>query len=191
MKRMILLLAAVLLLCGCGRKLPERDETGAPWGDELVNIGLKMGVSDPGFGLTFGEYNDVQAFSGIYYATWNWGEAETIVNAEGEEAVLYPCTVYLLIQDCDTEADAARTLAKWRMAGEGSYEMTETGQAGEMTLSALTTGEDNPYSGGMLAAGSHGKIAVSVELMYTEDFDKDPETVLRAFLDALRFRAEE
>lgn len=192
MKRVVsFVLMVCLLLCGCGRNLPMKTENGEPWQESWLNIGEKVGVSELKNGFLNFEYNEVQAFDGIYYATFIKGEERVIKNAEGKDAKLYPAEIYLLVQDCDSPEDAAASVAQWLAVGEQSYEMEQEEDIREYACYRLSPKTDSPYKEGYLLLGIHNAVAVSVELMVTEDVFEKNRGAAADFLDSLQFRAQE
>lgn len=185
------ILVGMLLLSGCQSRLALADENGVPWGADWNEMGRFVGVEDPGNGLVQYEYNDVQAFSGIYYSAWSCGEAETITNAEGEEAELFPAQLYFLVQESDSEEQKAHALAQRKAIGENGYELTQLKKTGEYTFYTMAPKNDSPFTGGILALGEHGRFALSVELMWAEDVYDNPEQVVDDFIAAIHYRTKE
>ena len=130
----------------------------------------------------------------MYYATWSMGEAETIVNGDGDEAQVYDAQIYLLLAGYDSTGKAEDAAAEWlsmaseRYAVEVSGEEAHNGQ--DFTVMAYTyTSEENPYARGASAFGVYGNYAVSVELSCQEGFDGNAPDILANFLEHCHYAA--
>lgn len=138
------------------------------------------------------ESNDVLSLSGLWYFTWTSGEGREITNAAGEEATAYSAQIYLLVVERGSGADAENDIADWMAREAQSY---ETGESSERSIGEqryhisplLSTGESNPYSHGAAAFAARGNLAISVELLCSEDFESDAQTVLEQFLSGFHY----
>lgn len=188
MKRKLipLILILSLLLCGCGSGVKNADWAGSR--KVIAPFLSSEGTED----FTFGESADTLGLGGVYYATWTNGEQRDFTNADGESTVIFNAQIYVVAEECRTEADAEQSLTVW-MAREQqnyscgeTYEVTVNGQT--YTLLPMTEGrEGNPYPFGCAAFTRFGTNAVCVELVCSDTFAGSPGNVLEAFLNGLYY----
>lgn len=181
-----LLLALSLVLCGCGSEpLP------ADWEEDWTVIAPFL-AAEPMECFTFGESNDAMGLGGVYYAAWINGDARDFTNAEGESTKIYNSQIYVVAQECRTEEDARREVAAWIIREKQNYETGEeividiNGQ--EYTLLNMFSGkEGNPYGFGCAAFSVSGSNAICVELVCSDTFTAEPQTLLEEFLSGLHY----
>ena len=179
-----LCLLGLLCLTGCGASAPETAADGTAWSEDWVTVGNVVGVETPE-GLTARENSDALSAKGMYYATWSLGEAEEVLNEDGEAAQVYDAQVYLLLAGYDSTAKAEEAAAEWL-----DTEAVETRNGQEYTVITYTyTSETNPYAWGVSAFGAYGNYAVSVELSCREDFYGNALEILANFLDHCHYAA--
>lgn len=193
-KRFIALLClslSLLLAAGCQRA-PTATRDGEPWSEDWIRVGAVLGVEPPGNGLTLLDNKDALAASNLYYAAWTIGERTDYVNADGDTVDLYDAQLYLLLEDCKTEEDAAADAADWQAMEEASYQVTDTvtlvcaGQ--EFTVLVYEVDrEDNPYARGAVAFGVYETHAVNAELTCQDSFEGDALAILTEFLDGFHY----
>lgn len=188
MKQKILALFLILslLLCGC-----SGDSRPADWQDDWTVIAPFL-AAEPMEGFDFGESNDMMGLSGVYYAAWTNGDARAFTNAEGEETTIFNSQIYVVAQECATEADAKQNLAAWMVQEKQNYETgaetTVTLNGLEYTLLPLLSGsESNPYGFGCAAFAVSGTNALCVELVCSDTFTGEPQSVLESFLRGLHY----
>jgi hypothetical protein len=175
-----------LLLWGCG------DESlSAGWNESWTVISPFL-AAEPMEGFTFGESDDILGISGVYYATWTNGDARKFTNAEGEATTIFNSQIYVVAQECPTEADAKQTLAAWIAREKQNYEIlkeiTLTLNGKDYTLLTLDSGkEGNPYGFGCAAFAISGTNAICVELVCADTFTGEPQIVLELFLQGLHY----
>jgi hypothetical protein len=185
-KLCILILALSLLLAGCGRETPQ-----ANW-DESWTVIAPFLAAEPMEGFTFGESDDIMGIGGVYYAAWTNGEARDFTNAQGENTMIFNSLIYVVAQECRTEADAETALSQWLTREKQSY---ACGEAYELTygsrvytiLPMLSGSEGNPYGFGCAAFTAHGTNAICVELVCSDTFTGSPQAVLEEFLSGLHY----
>lgn len=188
MKRKIfaLFLALSLLLCGCGSEsLP------AHWQEDWTVVSPFL-AAEPMEGFSFGESDDILGLSGVYYAAWTNGDPRPFTNAEGEETSIFNSQIYVVAQECPTEADARQSITAWIAREKQNYETGEeasvTVNGREYTLLTMLSGsEGNPYGFGCAAFTLCGTNAVCVELVCSDTFTAEPQSVLEEFLNGLHF----
>ncbi len=195
MKKFLPILAALLacltLLTGCiPSDTPPVDESGQ------LQISPRLTVEAPGEGFSLLDYSDALALSGTYYAAWSWGEGEEGVNGDGEETVFYDAQLYLLLQDCEGQEEAAQTCRDWQTREEERYEVSETStlETGGTVWTLITytvANEDNPYARGISAFGVWEDQALCAELACRADYPGDEAERLQTFLRGLTFTPEE
>lgn len=188
MKRKIiaLFLALSLLLCGCGSEpLP------ADWQEDWTIIAPFL-AAEPMEGFTFGESDDILGLSGVYYAAWTNGDPRPFTNSEGEETAIFNSQIYVVAQECRTEADALQNIAAWTARERQNYETGEettvTINGREYTILTMISGrEGNPYGFGCAAFTLSGTNAICVELVCSDTFTAEPRIVLEEFLQGLHY----
>ena len=191
MKRiLILLILAALLLAGCSGVEPA-DDRHPDWPESWFRVHPDLGVEAPE-GVAFNESNDVMSMAGLYYATWTAGEGRDITNPQGREAVVYDAQLYVLVKECENSKNAEADVADWLDREKSSYESSDVqtfAAAGQewrlLTLNAPK--QENPYHHGAAAFAVCGGNAISAELLCAEDWEGDPETVLKAFLNGFHY----
>lgn len=190
MRRMIpLLLLLAALLTGCtaspaAKAHPDWDETWFAVGDLLA--------VEPMQPFLLGESNDVLSPSGLYYATWVYGEGREIVNSTGRDATVYDAQIYLLVKECKSGERAEQETLDWTEREAASY---ETGALSEQTvgdqcyrvLPLLESREGNPYSHGAAAFAVRGELAISIELLCSDTYDGDAQEILTGFLTGFHY----
>lgn len=180
-KTMVFLLLAALLLTGCGKNTDPHPE----W-DKLARADNLLAVETPE-GFTLNESKSALSLSGVYYFTWSKGTGNKITNAEGKEAMVYDCQIYLLAAECDGPDAAKEHIAQWTSIEVESYEMTEaetvTLSSGSYDLMTLRPKKaDSPFAAGMAAFAAGENAAVSVEIYSTNGFEEDLSEILTGFL---------
>lgn len=188
MKRKILalFLTLSLLLCGCGSESRPAD-----WQDDWTVIAPFL-AAEPMESFSFGESSDMMGLSGVYYAAWTNGDAQAFTNAAGEETTIFNSQIYVVAQECATEAEARENLTAWMTREKQNY---ETGPETTVTLNGvaytllplLSGSETNPYSFGCAAFGLSGSNAICVELVCSDTFTAEPHSVLEEFLQGLHY----
>lgn len=181
-----LILALSLLLCGCGSESLPAD-----W-DESWTVIAPFLAAEPMEGFTFGESDDILGLSGVYYATWTNGDAREFTNAEGELTSIFNSQIYVVAQECRTEAEAEQNLAAWMARERQNYEIGEeislTVNGLDYILLTMVSGkEGNPYGFGCAAFTVSGTNAICVELVCSDTFTGEPRIVLEEFLQGLHY----
>ena len=193
-KCMICLFALCLLLSGCAKNPPAKAADGTDWEEDWISLGGVLGVEEPGHGLTLRDNNEALSVTDMYLASWTIGEGSPYVNEDGDEVVLYPARLDVLVYG-RRDADAAQeTLDDWTARQKETYEVngTETQTRGgqEYMVSTYTCQSDaNPYSRGISAFGAYQDYAISVELNCLDSFTEEEAEILRDFLDACHYAA--
>ena len=193
LRRGVLCLLCLLCLTACGAPEPETAADGTAWSEDWVTVGNVLGVETPE-NLTPRENSDALSAKGMYYATWSLGEAETIVNENGDEAQIYDAQIYLLLAGYDDTGKAEETAAEWQDMASAQYAVEtsgkETHNGQDFTVIEYTyTSETNPYTRGASAFGVYGNYAISAELSCRENFDGNALEILANFLDHCHYAA--
>lgn len=187
-KRIIsLFLMAALLLSACGAK----QELPSDWKPDWTVVCPLLAV-EPMEGFSFGERADTLGLGGVYYATWTSGEKRDYTNAEGEKTFLFDAQIYLVVQECLSEADAHQSISQWTALEKQNYSCGEPWEIDSngrtYTLLPMNEGrEGNPYGFGCAAFTRIGTNALCVELVCTDAFTGDAQAVLEDFLSGLHF----
>ena len=184
---LFLIICLFLVLTACRPKAEAHPE----WDENWTRFEDILAVETP-TGWILSEYNPTLSMSGIWYATWANGPERMITNAEGEEAAVYDAQIYLVLKEAKSQAEAQANLADWLDREAQSYEVGdshETAAAGQSFSCRLLLAPkaDNPYSFGASAFGTRDGLAISVELLCSEGFAGDPETVLEGFLKGFHY----
>lgn len=187
MKRIwILLAAAALLMTACGRQdmHPEWDEDWTRFEDILA--------AETPEGWILSEYNPTLSLSGIWYATWSFGQERMVQNTDGEDALAYDAQIYLLVKESGSGEEAEQNVADWTAREAQNYGTDETGErsVGGQSYTLLTLDSaraDNPYSHGAAAFAVRGELAVSVEVLCAEGFEGDAQAILEQFLAGIHY----
>lgn len=193
LRRGILCLLCLLCLTACGAPDPETAADGTAWSSSWVTVGNVLGIETPE-DMTPRENSDALSVKGIYYATWSMGEAETIVNEDGDEAQLYDAQIYLLLAGYDDTEKAEEAAAEWLGMTSEQYAVEATGKetynGQDFTVIDCTyVSETNPYARGASAFGIYGNYAVSAELSCRERFDGNAPEILADFLEHCHYAA--
>lgn len=193
MKRFICCLAALcLLLAGCAKSAPEKAADGAAWDGNWTALGGVLGVEEPGHELELRDNNEALSVTDMYLASWTIGEGVPYVNEDGDEVVLYPARLDVLVYG-RKDADAAQqALADWTARQAETYDVTDsrtqTCNGQDFTVSAYTCkSETNPYSRGISAFGVYRDYAISAELNCLDSFTEDEAAILTDFLDGCHY----
>lgn len=186
LKLSALILALSLLLSGCGREALPAD-----W-DKSWTVISPFLAAEPMECFTFGESDDILGISGVYYAAWTNGDPRAFTNAEGEETTIFNSQIYVVAQECRTEAEAAQNIAAWIAREKQNYEVGEetalTVNGREYTLLTMLSGsEGNPYGFGCAAFTVSGTNAICVELVCSDTFTGEPRSILEQFLQGLHY----
>lgn len=184
-KTMVLLLLAALLLTGCSRSMDPHPE----W-DSLVRADNLLAVETPE-GFTLNESKGALSLNGVYYFTWSKGAGSKITNAQGEDAVVYDCQIYLLAAQCDGLEAAKKHIAEWAAREETNYEITgiETVEVGSGSYDCMMLKpqkDGSPFTAGAAAFAASDTAAVSVEIFSANGFEGDLLEILQTFLNGIR-----
>ena len=195
MKQFICCLAALcLLLAGCAQSAPEQAADGAAWDESWTTLGGVLGVEAPGHDLTLQDNKDALSIAGMYLASWTIGEGAPYTNEDGDEVVLYPAQLDVLVYG-RPDGDAARQAVEdWTARQAKTYDVTDSGQqtcnGQDYAVFAYTCKSDsNPYARGVSAFGTYKNCAVSVELNCLDSFTEDERTILTDFLNGCHYAA--
>lgn len=190
----VCLLAFFLLLPGCAKAAPKQTADGADWKENWTTLGGVLGVEEPGHGLVLRDNNEALSVTDMYLASWTIGEGAPYVNEDGDEVLLYPARLDVLVYG-RKDADAARqVLADWAARQAETYDLSGTirqtygGQ--DYTVSTYTCkSETNPYGRGISAFGVYKDYSISVELNCLDSFAEDEAAILTDFLRLCHYAA--
>lgn len=195
MKKLIAcLLISSLLLSGCAKAAPERAADGAVWEESWTTLGGVLGVEEPGHELVLRDNNEALSVTDMYLASWTIGEGAPYVNEDGDEVVLYPARLDVLVYG-RRDAEAARqVLADWTVRQAETYDISGTSRqtcnGQDYTVSTYTCkSETNPYDRGVSAFGVYKDYAVSAELNCLNSFTEDETAILTDFLNLCHYAA--
>lgn len=183
-----------LLLAGCAKAAPEQTVCGLAWDGSWTNIGNVLGVEEPGNGLVLQDNKDALSVADMYLASWTIGEGEPYVNEEGDEVVLYPARLDVLVYGRRDAAAARQTVEDWIARQAETYDVSGSGTVtacGQDYTDFFYTcaSETNPYARGASAFGVYRDCAVSVELNCLDSFEEDAGAILTAFLNGCHYAA--
>ncbi len=190
------LLALCLALAGCSKPAPAKAADGADWDESWITLGNVLGVEEPGNGLTLRDNNDALSVSDMYLASWTIGEGAPYTNEDGDEVVLYPARLDVLVYGRRDETAAREALEDWTARQGETYNVASTGEqehnGQDYAVSAYTCKSDtNPYSRGVSAFGIYESYAISAELNCTDSFAGDEAAILGDFLDRCHYATGE
>lgn len=180
MKRiLILLLLAALLLTGCAAD-PHPE-----W-EKLARADNLLAAETPE-GFTLNESKGALSLNGVYYFNWSKGEGRQVTNAQGEDATVYDCQIYLLAAECDSLETAQKRIAEWSAREETNYEVASAeGASGFDCMLLSPKKEGSPFTAGAAAFAATDNAAISVEIFSANGFQGDLSEILRAFLNGIR-----
>lgn len=187
----IVALIAALALTGCA---PSTEDQHPDWDESWGRIAEYVGV-EPLEGFTLNESSDALFMSGLYYATWTSGKGRDFINSDGEEATVYDAQIYVLLEECRDPEAAKETVGSWIAREKQSYTVGETytktlGTQNFEILPLITGSEGNPYTHGTAALAVRNEWAISVELVCSDLFDGDSQTILERFLTGFHYSEE-
>ena len=195
MKRLICGLAALcLLLSGCGKSAPATAADGSDRDERWTTLGGVLGVEAPGHDLTLQDNKDALSIADMYLASWTIGEGAPYTNEDGDEVVLYPARLDVLVYGRKDSAAAQQAVENWTARQSETYDVTDSGQqtcnGQDYVVSVYTCKSDsNPYTRGVSAFGTFQDYAVSVELNGLDSFTEDERTILTDFLNGCHYAA--
>ena len=180
----------LLILTGC-RTSPNKTVSGEDWNESWMRIGRVLGVEVPDHFELIND-NDALSVSDIYYTEWACGYPDEITNGDGEAAFVYDAQLYLLLRETTTLELAESSAEEWKKLTEKNYDITEnfTKEYAGVEFSIYkykTISADNPYNKGISAFGVWEHGAVSVELIFKENFSDDPDEILSTFLNGFHY----
>ena len=189
---LIMICTTLACLTSCGQT-PTVAADGALWSEDWITLGWALGVEEPGHGLTL---RDNKAARDMYYAAWSIGEAQSYVNASGEETSLYDAQLVLLLTASNTAEEAQASVDEWLDLAAGHYTITDTARRifndQEFTILTYTFPSDtSPFACGVSAFTAFDTWAVSVEFACQDTFDEDGMEILTDFLEHCHYAAGE
>lgn len=195
MKRFtVCLLALCLLLTGCAESAPEKAADGAAWDESWTTLGGVLGVEEPGHELTLQDNKDALSIADMYLASWTIGEGAPYTNEDGDEVVLYPARLDVLVYGRKDSAAAQQAVEDWTARQAETYDVissgkqTSNGQDYIISTYACKS-ETNPYSRGVSAFGVYKDYAISAELNCLDSFTEDEAAILTDFLNICHYAA--
>lgn len=195
MKRLICgLVVLCLLLSGCGKSAPATAADGSDWDEHWTTLGGVLGAEEPGHDLVLRDNKDALSVADLYLASWTIGEGTPYVNEDGDEVVLYPARLDVLVYGRPDGNAARQAVEDWTARQSETYDVTDSGQqtcnGQDYVVSAYTCKSDsNPYARGVSAFGTYQNYAVSVELNCLDSFTEDESTILTDFLNGCHYAA--
>ena len=190
----VYLLALCLLLPGCSKSAPEKAADGTAWNESWTTLGGVLGVEKPGHDLELRDNNEALSAADMYLASWTIGEGAPYVNEDGDEVVLYPARLDVLVYGRKDADSAQQALEDWTARQAETYDIADsrkqTCNGQDYTVSAYACkSETNPYGRGVSAFGVYGDCAISAELNCLDSFTEDERTILTDFLNGCHYAA--
>ena len=190
----VYLLALCLLLPGCSKSAPEKAADGTAWNESWTTLGGVLGVEKPGHDLELRDNNEALSAADMYLASWTIGEGAPYVNEDGDEVVLYPARLDVLVYGRKDADSAQQALEDWTARQAATYDIADsrkqTCNGQDYTVSAYACkSETNPYGRGVSAFGVYGDCAISAELNCLDSFPEDEAAILTDFLDGCHYAA--
>ncbi len=195
-KPIVCLLALCLTLTGCSRSVPAKAADGTDWDESWTTLGNVLGVEDPGNGLVLRDNNEALSVTDMYLASWTIGDGVPYTNEDGDEVILYPARLDMLVYGGKDEAAAREALEDWAARQAETYDVTategQTHNGQDHTVSTYTCKSDtNPYDRGISAFSVYGSYAICAELNCQDGFTGDEAAILNDFLDGCHYAARE
>lgn len=195
MKKAILLVMICGMLAGltgCKSELPAAAVDGTPWSEDWITLDRTMGVEKPGHGLTL---RDDKAARNMSYVAWSIGEAQSYVNASGEETNLYDAQLVLLLLASKSEEEARLSVDEWLDLAADNYTITDKSQqtcnGQEYTVLTYTFSSDtSPFARGISAFTTFDTRAISIEFACQDTFEEDPWEIMADFLNHCHYASE-
>ena len=164
---------------------------GAPWDDDWIMVGLKIGAEAPGAGFTL---RDVKGAKKMTFTAWSAGEAQSHTNAQGEESDVYDAQLVVLVVEAGTAEAAQASVDEWLSLAGDAYTVDGTAQQvlGGQEFTVLTYGfssENSAYARGASAFAVYGGCAISAEFACQDSYEGDPMEVLAGFLKNCHYAA--
>lgn len=179
----IILLLAALLLTGCSPAADPHPE----W-DNLARADNLLAAETPE-GFTLNESKGALSLQNVYYFSWSKGDGTKITNAQGENAVVYDCQIYLLAAAYPEKAEAQANADKWLAMEAENYSAEDASfidaACGSFRCMTLVPQAGSPFTAGAAAFAVHGNIAISVEIFSANEFDEDLTGILEGFLQGI------
>ena len=187
----IILCTVLLCLTACGAKTPTVATDGAPWSEDWIMVGSKLGVEDPGTDFTL---RDVKGARKMYFTAWSVGDAQSHVNAQGEESDVYDAQLVVLVVEAGSADAAQASVDEWlTLAGE-NYAVIDTTQQtyNGQPFTVLTydfASESSAYAQGASAFAVYDDCAISAEFACQDTFEGDAADILTDFLEHCHYAA--
>ena len=194
MKKAILLIVMCTMLVGltdCGTKTPVMAADGTPWNKDWLQLGPTIGVEKPEHGLTL---RDEKSARSMFYTAWSIGEAQSHVNASGDETNRYDAQLVFLLSGGGTAEEARMDVDDWLALAVDNYTVTGTAQqtynGQEFTVLSYTFPSDtSPYAHGVSAFAVFDTWAISAEFACQDTFEEDAQEILADFLNHCHYAA--
>lgn len=193
-KSLLLIMVCTLLVClsGCGAKTPAKAADGTPWSKDWITLGPTVGVEKPGHGLTI---RDEKSARNMFYTAWSIGEAQTYVNASGDETNRYDAQLVVLLLSSDTTEEAQLSVDDQLALAEENYAITDISQqtrnGQEFTVLTYNFPSDtSAYAHGVSAFMAFDAWAISVEFAYQDALEEDAQEILADFLNHCHYAAD-
>ena len=178
-------------LTACGVKGPAATVDGAPWDDNWIMVGLKIGAENPGTDFTL---RDVKGAKKMTFTAWSAGEAQPHTNAQGEESNVYDAQLVVLVVEAGTAEAAQASVDEWLSLAGDAYTVTNTAQQvlGGQEFTVLTydfSSETSAYARGASAFAVYGGCAISAEFACQDSYEGNPAEILTGFLENCHYAA--
>lgn len=175
----------IFLLTGCSLSVFQSPKTTDDPSDLFV--GNLLEIKNTNSRLILLDHKETLAADGLYYLSWGMNPNES-EESSGEDLASYDVQLYLLLGEAANNEEAKLNMDTWITAAQTNYEIIEEKEisCNECSYSVIRynrNSAENGYTKGISAFGTLEQIAICVELISTENFQEDLESILIEFLN--------
>lgn len=176
----------IFILTGCS--LISLETEAVTEDSSCITVGTIFEAKNLDSRLVLMDHKETLAADGLYYISWGMNRQETDKSKEEDDTQQYDAQLYLLLGEGKSSEEAQRNMDTWLTAAKSNYEIiTEKDvSCNEQSYSVILynrNSADSIYDKGISAFGTADHIAVCMELICTENFNEDLETILTDFLN--------
>lgn len=174
-----------LILTGCSITSTKMEN--ATENTSHITVGSILEIKNTDKRLVLLDHKETLAADGLYYISWGMNCQEDNKNNEDDSSLQYDAQLYLLLGEAISREEAQSNMDTWLTAAKTNYEIVTEKEisSNEQSYSILlydrnTT--DSIYTKGISAFSRIDQNAICIELICTENFNEDLETILTDFL---------
>lgn len=175
-----------LILTGCSATSAKTEADAE--NPSHITVGNILEVKNIDNRLVLLDHKETLAADGLYYISWGMNCQEDDKNNENDSSLQYDAQLYLLLGESISSEEAQHNMDTWLTAAKTNYEIVTEKEISckEQSYSILLYDRNTTnsiYTKGISAFGRIDQNAICIELICTENFDEDLETILTDFLD--------